>query len=101
MAKFLLGVLVGLIVAVLGIFIIALAIGRLFATKQPTIAANSALVLSLEGDLPEAPPVDVPIPMLQGQSAPTVRDVWTSLREAAKDSRIKAVVLQPHGRTWL
>ena len=97
MAKFLLGVLVGVIVAVLGIVIIALAIGRLFATKQPTIAANSALVLSLEGDLPEAPPVDVPIPMLQGQSAPTVRDMWTSLREAAKDSRIKAIVLQPHG----
>jgi protease IV len=97
MAKFLSGVLVGVIVAVLGIFIIALAIGRLFATKQPTIAANSVLVLGLEGELPEAPPVEVPIPFLQAQSAPTVRDIWTSLREAANDSRIKAVVLQPRG----
>lgn len=96
MAKFLLGGLVGAIVTVLGIFIVVLAIGRLFATKQPTIAANSVLVLTLEGDLPEAAPVDVPIPFLQVQSVPTVRDVWTSLREAAADSRIKAVVLQPH-----
>lgn len=51
MAKFLWGVLVGVIIAVLGIFIIALAIGRLFANKQPTIAANSVLVLALEGEL--------------------------------------------------
>ncbi len=88
---------VGAVVTILGILIIGLAIGRLFATKQPTIAANSVLVLTLEGDLPEAAPVELPIPFLQSQSAPTVRDLWTSLREAATDSRIKAVVLQPRG----
>ncbi len=96
MAKFLLGVLVGAIVAVLGIFIVVLAIGRLFANKQPSIAADSVLVLTLDGDLPEAAPVEFPIPFLQTQNTPTVRDLWTSLREAATDSRIKAVVLQPH-----
>ena len=95
MAKFLLGVLVGAVVTVLGIFIVVLAIGRLFATKQPTIPANAALVLHLEGEIPEAAPVEMPIPFLQTQSVPTVRDLWTSLREAATDSRIKAVVLQP------
>ncbi len=97
MAKFLLGLVVGAVVTVLGILIIGLAIGRLFATKQPTIAANSVLVLTLEGDVPEAAPVEFPFPFPQSQSAPTVRDLWTSLREAATDSRIKAVVLQPHG----
>ncbi len=96
MWKFLLGVLVGLIVAVGGIFIIALAVGRLFATKQPVVAANSVLVLALDGNLPEAAPVDVPIPFIQAQSAPTVRDLWASLRQAAADNRIKAVMLQPH-----
>lgn len=95
MGKFLLGVLVGVIVAVLGTVIIVLAIGRLFANKQPTVAANSALVLSFEGEVPEAAPVDVPVPFIESQSIPTVRDVWTSLRAAAKDNRIKAVVLQP------
>lgn len=96
MAKFLLGLVVGAVVTILGILVIGLAIGRLFATKQPTIAANSVLVLTLQGDLPEAAPVELPFPFLRSQSAPTVRDLWTSLREAATDSRIKAVVLQPH-----
>lgn len=96
MAKFLLGVVVGVVVTVLGIFIIGLAVGRLFASKQPTIAANSVLVLTFDGEIPETAPVEVPIPFLQAQSTPTIRDLWTSLREAAKDSRIKAVVLQPH-----
>jgi protease IV len=95
MRKFLLGVLVGVMVAVVGIIIIALVIARLAASKQPTIAANSVLVLALEGDIPEVPPVDIPLPFIESQSVPTVRDVWASLRAAAKDNRIKAVVLQP------
>lgn len=95
MGKFLLGVLVGVIVAVLCSVIVVLAVGRLFSTKQPTIAGNSVLVITLNGELPEAAPVDVSLPFLDSQSAPTVRDVWTSLRAAAKDNRIKAVVLQP------
>lgn len=97
MAKFLLGIVVGVVVTVLCIFIVALAIGRLFTSKQPTIAANSALVLTLSGEIPESAPVDVGIPFLQAQSAPTIRDLWLSLREAALDSRIKAVILQPRG----
>lgn len=99
MGKFLLGVLVGVIVAVLGSLIIVLALGRLFATKQPVVAANSVLVLTLDGELPEAAPLEVPIPFFESQSSPTVRDVWTSLRAAAKDNRIKAVLLEPRGTT--
>jgi protease-4 len=95
MGKFLLGVLVGVIVAVLGAFFIILIIGRLFASKQPTIAANSVLVLSLSGEVPEVAPVDVPIPFIQNQSVPTVRDLWSSLHAAAGDNRIKALVIEP------
>jgi protease-4 len=95
MRKFLLGVLVGVLVAVVGIVIIVLVIGRLAASKQPTIAADSVLVLTLEDDIPEVPPVDIPLPFLPSQGVPTVRDVWASLRAAATDNRIKAVVLQP------
>lgn len=97
MWKFLLGVLIGIIVTVVGVFIVFLAIGRIFANKAPSVAANSALVLSLRGDIPEAAPVDVNLPLLQQQAAPTVRDIWTSLRQAASDNRIKAVVLEPRG----
>jgi protease IV len=95
MGKFLLGVLVGGIVTVLVIVIVVLAIGRIFSSKQPTVSANSALVLSLSGDVPEAAPVAIDIPFIQTPATPTVRDLWTSLHEAARDNRIKALVLQP------
>ncbi|MBV9302158.1 MAG: signal peptide peptidase SppA [Acidobacteriaceae bacterium] len=95
MRKFFLGVLVGGVVAVFGIFIIVLVIGRLAASRQPTIAPNSALVLTLQGGIPEVPPVDIPLPFAQAQSEPTVRDLWASLHAAATDNRIKAVILQP------
>ncbi len=97
MGKFLLGVLVGVIVVVLGLTILGLVVGRIFSNKQPTIAGNSVLVLALDGDVPEAAPVEIPLPLIQSQASPTVRDIWAALHEAAGDARIKAVVLQPRG----
>ncbi|HEX4751197.1 MAG TPA: signal peptide peptidase SppA [Bryobacteraceae bacterium] len=95
MGKFLLGVLVGLILTVLVLLIGGLAMAKLFSPKQPSVAANSALILSLSGDVPEAAPIAIDIPFIQNQASPTVRDLWTSLHEAATDSRIKALVLEP------
>jgi protease-4 len=97
MGKFLLGVLVGGILTVLVAVVCILAIGKIFSPKQPTVGANSALVLSLTGDVPEAAPLAIDIPLVQSPATPTVRDIWTSLREAATDSRIKALVVQPRG----
>ena len=97
MWKFLLGVIIGLIVAVFGIFVIFFAAGRLFANKPPTVSGDSTLVLSLRGDIPESAPVSVAIPFFQQQAAPTVRDIWTSLQQAASDNRIKAIALEPRG----
>lgn len=97
MGKFFLGVLVGVVVAVLCGIVVAFAIARLTASKAPQVDAESVLVLNLEGDVPEIAPVEIPIPFLQAQGAPTVRDVWTSLHAAASDSRIKAVMLEPRG----
>jgi protease-4 len=96
MAKFLIGVLVGIIVAVLGIVVVGFAIGRIFATRQPTIPADSVLILSLSGDLPEKAPIEIPLPFFQSTATPTVRDIWASLRYAATDNRIKAVLIQPY-----
>ena len=95
MRRFFWGVLVGLIATIVGLIIIVLAIGRLAAHKRPTIEANSVLVLALEGNIPEANTVDIPIPFIQSPGGPTIRDLWTSLREAGRDHRIKAIVLQP------
>jgi protease-4 len=97
MRRFFWGVLVGLIATIVGLVIIVLAIGRLAANKRPTIEANSVLVLALEGNIPEANAVDIPIPFIQSPGSPAIRDLWTSLREAARDHRIKAIVLQPRG----
>jgi protease-4 len=97
MGRFLLGVLVGVIVVVLGLVVLGLIVGKIFANKQPTVAGNSVLVLTLDGDVPEAAPVDIPIPFIESQAMPTVRDIWAALHEAATDDRIKAVVLQPRG----
>ena len=82
MAKFLLGVIVGVVVAVLGLVIIGFAVGRLFSNKQPVISPNAVLVLALSGEVPESSPMDFHFILGQNQATPTVRDVWTSLRAA-------------------
>ncbi len=96
MAKFLLGVVIGVVVAIVGSIIILFAIGRTFAAKQPTVSDNAVLLLDLQGSVPEAAPVEIPFP-LGAQGTPTVRDLWTSLRQAAKDPKIRAIALEPRG----
>ena len=97
MAKFLLGVVVGIIAVALGCLIVVLVIGRLFSNKQPVVPPNAVLILGLEGEIAEAAPVDIPIPFIQTHGSPTVRDLWTSLHAAAKDNRIKAILIELHG----
>jgi protease-4 len=97
MAKFFLGVIIGIVVAVLGSVIVLFAIGRAFSNKAPTVADNAVLVLALQGEIPEAAQVEFPFPVGRAQAAPTVRDLWTSLHQAAKDPRVKAVLLEPVG----
>ena len=97
MAKFLLGVLIGIVVAVVGSVIILVAAARVFANKQPTVTENAVLLLDLQGEIPEAAPLEIPFPIGRVQGSPTVRDLWTSLHQAAKDSKIKAIMLEPRG----
>ena len=94
MAKFLIGLLTGVLLVFLTIGLLFLAMLR-FRDRPPDIADNSVLVLRLEGDVPEKTPVE--IPFLGGAQTLTVSDVWMTLRKAAADSRIKAVVVLPEG----
>jgi protease-4 len=96
MGKFLLGLLTGAIVMVLIIGIAVFAVASL-RTRPAAIADGSTLILHLQGDAPETPPVDVSIPFLQPRTPLTVENVWSILRHAAADSRIKAVVFEPQG----
>ncbi len=68
-----------------------------FREKPPRIAENSVLVLRLEGDIPEKPPLELPAFLGAGGPALTVANVWMTLQKAAADSHIKAIVLEPEG----
>ena len=96
MAKFLLGILTGgvlvVLVLVIGLFAVAS-----FRSKPAAIADGSTLILHLNGDAPEKPAVDISIPFLQERAPVTVENIWSMLRHAAADSRIKAVVFEPSG----
>ena len=95
MAKFLFGLITGVVVCVAGFLLIVFALARSFREAPAAVAQNSVLELQLSGDIPERPPVDVPLGALAERPTPTVTNVWMMLREAAVDPRIKAVLLEP------
>jgi protease-4 len=94
MGKFLLGLATGLLLVFLTVVLLLFAALR-FREKPPTISANSVLVLRLDGEIPEKPPVE--LPSFVGGDGPrvTVAGVWMTLKKAAADSNIRAIVLQP------
>jgi len=94
MAKFLIGVVTGIILVFLILFIGIFAVARM-REKPPSVADGSTLMLELDGDIPERAPVEFPIPFLQQRTPPTVADVWTTLRKAAVDGRIRAIIFEP------
>jgi protease IV len=94
MKKFLLGFVIGILfVGLLGVIVVFAAI-RL-GGRTPAVSSNSALVLHLEGDVPEQAPVDMVLPYIQDQPPLTVSDIWRLLQQAAGENRIKALVLEP------
>ncbi|MGA8598780.1 MAG: signal peptide peptidase SppA [Bryobacteraceae bacterium] len=95
MRKFFLGAFVGVLFTFVILFVAVGVLIKIGSSKKPTIASNSALVLNLEGDLPEVPSIDIEIPLLQTQAPPTIRDMWAAMHAAATDPRIKAIVLKP------
>jgi protease-4 len=94
MKKFLLGLLAGLLLAGLAGFIVVFALMRA-GERRPNIPSDGTLVLRLEGDVPERPPMEIPLPFFESQTPLTLFEVRDLLRKAAADSRIKAVVFEP------
>jgi protease IV len=101
MKKFLLGVLVGILA--LGL-LIALGVGTIMAfaardsRKVADLKEDSVLQLSLSGELAElpAPEIQVPLPGFPRVAKQmSVLDLHQMLRKAAKDDRIKALLLMP------
>jgi protease-4 len=100
MAKFLIGLGTGVLVTFLSIFLLFLFIIR-FREKPPEVAANSVLVMNLEGGLPEKPPVEIPF-IGDDRPSTTVANVWMALKKAAVDKNIRAILLEPQrvGMGW-
>lgn len=96
MKKFLLGIVAGLVIAVVTGVVLTFAAWK-FAHRPPEPPKAAWLALRLEGDLPEAPAVGVPLPAFEDQSPLTVAEVWSALHRAAKDPTIKGVLLRPRG----
>jgi protease IV len=94
MGKFLLGLITGVLLVFLTIVLLFFAALR-FRERPPDMAANSVLVLRLSGDIPERSAVQIPF-LNQGPNL-TVSNVWMTLRKAAADSNIRAIVLEPDG----
>jgi protease-4 len=95
MKKFLLGLVAGLVLAGLSVFILFFILVRL-GDRRPVIFDGSTLVLRLEGEMGERPGVEIPLPMFEEPHV-TVQDTWSILKKAAVDPKIKAILLMPAG----
>lgn len=97
MGKFLLGLITGFVLVVL-IGVIAVFSVLSLRTRPASIADGSTLILHLRGDVPESPTFTLSAsPPFLPQTPLTVEDLWSMLRRAASDSRIKAIVFEPDG----
>jgi protease-4 len=96
MAKFFIGLVTGVVLVVLAFILLFFAALR-FREKPPVVASNSVLVLRLDGEVPEKPPVEMPEFLGGGKPSITISGIWQNLKKAAADPKIVAVVLQPEG----
>jgi len=98
MGKFLLGVLTGFALVFLG-FVFLIVIAFAFRGHSADVSSNSVLILHLQGEIPEKPPVELPEIIGGDHPGATVTGLWQALRNAAADSRIKAILLEPENIT--
>ncbi|MGA2878565.1 MAG: signal peptide peptidase SppA [Bryobacteraceae bacterium] len=100
MRNFLIGLVVGVLLVGLTLLVLVFAAARFagsYANRPVTVADGSTLVLDLEGDVPERLPAEIPIPILQNQTALSVEQVWDAFRRAATDTRIHGILFEPRG----
>src|SRR5258708_26737279 len=96
MVKFLIGLATGVLLVFLFFVLIFFALLR-FREKPPQIADNSVLVLRLEGDIPEKPPVELPVFLGVDRGGATITNLWIGLEQTAAGSHLNAAVVEPRG----
>jgi hypothetical protein len=100
MKNFLIGVVVGFLLVGLTMLVLVFAAVRFagsYASRPANLSDGSTLVLDLQGEVPERLPAEIPIPLLQSQTAMSVEQVWDAFRRAATDSRVRGILFEPHG----
>jgi len=85
---------IAVMVSAAGLIFTALVVGR-----EPQVAGNSVLLLSVSGDLQEMEPGGVIGQIFK--SPPTVRSVVDTLRKAKVDRRITGIIIRPSGTAAL
>ena len=96
MAKFLLGILTGILLTFfMAVFVVALIAS--LSPGQPSIQMDSILTMRLRGDIPEHAASEFSIQWLRHGPPPTLLDLRNALKEAADDERISALVLESGG----
>ena len=78
-------------VSIAGFVLLYVLVGR-----EPSVSANTTLVLKVGGDLSEVAPTNV-VGYFRGASTPVVRTIVENLRKAKADSRVSSVLLKPTG----
>jgi protease IV len=88
---------VGLILFAVLVSAAAVALMLIAVGRQPSVASNSTLVLTLDSDLHEVPTDGVVRQLLEGNQPSGLRAVLDNLRKAKADSRVGAVLVVPTG----
>jgi len=96
MKKWFWGVLTGM--ALMSLLIVAASVvGYYMQQRPPEVAANTYLVLDVNGELPEQNPRDISGQLLGGGGPMTFVRLLRDIEKAGTDSRIAGVLLKPAG----
>jgi protease-4 len=96
MVKYLLGVLSGFVLAILLALAILLVI-VMVQSADPAIPSDAVLEIRLSGPVPEHMATDFSLEFLESGTPPTLLQIRNAFKKAAKDDRIRAIVLRCGG----
>ena len=96
MVKYLLGVLSGFVLAILLALAILLVV-VMVQSAEPAIPSEAVLEIRLSGPVPEHIPTDFSLEFLESGTPPTLLQIRNAFKKAAKDDRIRAIVLRCGG----
>jgi protease-4 len=98
MKKFLLGAVCGVIFAVLAVVVVGFALVRVAAkSTNAEVSSEGMLVLRLDGAVVERASDEFPLPWMDNQSNWSVIEIKQMLERAAKDDKVKGLMLEVGG----